>query len=170
LVPSDRAWRTPPVHWKPYGWRLNGYLARNMNCVIAICTRKTTHWYFKTFDFKRRDFWKSTGEKIREKSKWHFLREINTRKKVREKIIREKSTGKKIQEKKFGKQKYGKKSTEKKTTAGHVTLSLPVKEAPLGRILFRLRMRITYFRTETSSHVTSDQACTMVRSPSNINL
>ena len=45
--------------------------------------------------------------------------------------------------------------------SGHVTVSLPVNKAPLGRIFrnFRLRMRITYFRTghvtdATSGHVT----------------
>jgi hypothetical protein len=46
-------------------------------------------------------------------------------------------------------------------SSGHVTLSLPVKNTPLGRILrnFILRMRRTYFRTGhvtdvTSGHVT----------------
>jgi hypothetical protein len=72
--------------------------------------------------------------------------------KVREEI-RGNSTGKKVQEKKYGK-KYGKNYGEQitgqkvrpdRTSSGHVTLSLPVKKAPLGRILrnFRLRMRRT---------------------------
>jgi hypothetical protein len=41
-------------------------------------------------------------------------------------------------------------------SSGHVTLSLPVKKAPLGRILrnFRLHMRRTYFRTEHMTDVT----------------
>jgi hypothetical protein len=54
---------------------LNGYSAWNMNCDITTCTRKTTNWYFKTLDFKRRDFWKvrenstvkkSTGKKSKD--------------------------------------------------------------------------------------------------------
>ena len=47
--------------WKPYGWRLNGYSTRNMNCVITTCTRKTTHWNFKTLEV-------ATFEKVRENS------------------------------------------------------------------------------------------------------
>ena len=50
-------------------------------------------------------------------------------------------------------------------SSGHVTLSLPVKKAPLERILcnFRLRMSRTYFRighvtNVTSGHVTSGHA------------
>ena len=50
-------------------------------------------------------------------------------------------------------------------SSGHVTLSLPVKKAPLERILcnLRLRMRRTYFRiwhvtNATSGHVTSGHA------------
>jgi hypothetical protein len=53
-----------------------------------------------------------------------------------------------------------------RTSSGHVTLSLPVKKAPLGQIVrnFRLSMRRTHFRTwplpvtwllVTSGHVTS---------------
>jgi hypothetical protein len=67
-----------------------------MNCAITTCTRKTTNWYFKTLDFKRRDFWKSTGEILREKSTGKRVRKKstgkkstvkkNTRKKIREKI------------------------------------------------------------------------------------
>ena len=42
-------------------------------------------------------------------------------------------------------------------TTIHVTLSLPVKSPPLGRIWcnFRLRMRRTYFRTMHMTYVTS---------------
>jgi hypothetical protein len=42
-------------------------------------------------------------------------------------------------------------------TTSHVTLSLPVKSPPLGRIWcnFRLRMRRTYFRTMHVTYVTS---------------
>ena len=67
--------------------------------------------------------------------------------------------------------------------SGHVTLSLPVKRPPLGRIWrnFRLRMRRRYFRTMTevtfghvthvtSGHVTSGhfRSYAMVRSPANV--
>jgi hypothetical protein len=63
-------------------------------------------------------------------------------------------------------------------SSGHVTWSLPVKKAPLGRLLcdFRLRMRITYLRTGqvngvtsghmtyvTSGHVTSGSASQNLR-------
>jgi hypothetical protein len=56
---------------------------------------KTTNWYFKTLDFKRREFWKSTVKKLREKK------------------YGKKSTGKKVREKKYGKKKYEKKIREK---------------------------------------------------------
>ena len=50
---------------------------------------------------------------------------------------------------------------QKKRGHGHFrTGSLPVKKAPLGRILrnFRLHMRITYFRTGHMTDVTSGHA------------
>ena len=79
----------------------------------------------------------STGKKVQGK---------NTGKKVREKI-REKLRG----------TNYGKKSKADRTSSGHVTLSLPVKKAPLGRILrnFRLRMRRTYLRKRDLRHFRS---------------
>ena len=62
----------------------------------------------------------------------------------------EKNTGKKIWGKKYG-GKYGKTIMGKnsKSSSDHVTLSLPVKKAPLGQIVrnFRLSMRRTHFRT-----------------------
>jgi hypothetical protein len=73
---------------------------------------------------------------------------VNTKKKYGEKStgkkIREKSPWKKVREK-----KYGKIVRQDRTSSGHVTLSFPVKKAPLGRILhnFRLCIHRTYFRT-----------------------
>jgi hypothetical protein len=95
-----------------------------MNCVIAICTRKTTHWYFKTFDFKRRDFWKSTGKKrgkkygkkvsdffygklIRGKKYGKKYGKNNTRKKYGEKNTGKKFGKQKVRGKIYGKKNYG---------------------------------------------------------------
>ena len=72
-------------------------------------------------------------------------------------LLLSKKYGKKIRGK-----KYGKKVRPDKASSGHVTLSLPVKKAPLGRTLrnFRLRIRRTYFQTgplpdrASSGHVT----------------
>jgi hypothetical protein len=59
------------------------------------------------------------------------------------------TTKKKVREKNTGKKVWEKIVRPDRASSGHVTLSLPVKKAPLGRILrkFRLRMRIAYFRT-----------------------
>ena len=97
-------------------------------------------------------------------------------KQVREKQYGEKTTGKNSTgNKKYRKKSTGNKSAAKKvrpdrTSSGHLTLSLPVKKAPLRRILrnFGLHMCRTYFRTGplpvTSLPVTSGQAYAMVRS------
>ena len=55
----------------------------------------------------------------------------------------------KINKKKRKGKKNGKNVRPDRASSGHLTLSLPVKKAPLGRILrnLRLRMRRTYFRT-----------------------
>jgi hypothetical protein len=130
-----------------------------MNCVITTCTIETTNWYFKTLDFKRRDFWKntgklygkkSTGQKIRDKKgKTNNLKKCRrrrehpyqhcctTKKKYREKngkIVRkkkygEKSAEKKVRNKKLRENSTGKKSTGKKIVKSHVTS---------GQGLFRL--------------------------------
>jgi hypothetical protein len=49
---------TPPFQGKPYRWRLNGYSARNMNCVTTTCIRKSTD----ILNIKRRDVWKKHGK------------------------------------------------------------------------------------------------------------
>ena len=68
---------------------------------------------------------------------------------------RKKSTG----NKKYQKKVRGKKVRPDRTSSGHVTLSLPVKKAPLGRILRNFGLCRTYFRTGplpvTFGHVTS---------------
>ena len=68
----------------------------------------------------------------------------STEKKSMEKKVREKnSTGEKYGKKKNGKKvrggSTGKKVRPDRAPSGHVTLSLPVKKAPLGRILRNVR-------------------------------
>jgi hypothetical protein len=81
---------------------------------------------------------------VREKNggggKGKKIREISTKKKVREK-----NKGERVRETK----RTGKKGRPDRASSVHVILSLPVKKAPLWRILrnFRMRMRRTYFRT-----------------------
>jgi hypothetical protein len=88
-------------------------------------------WCYKTFSFRLNKF-------IFGSFRSRMRAPHPSRKKVREKKVR-----------------------PDRTSSGHVTLSLPVKKAPLGRILrnFGLRMCRTYFRTGplpvTFGHVTS---------------
>jgi hypothetical protein len=101
---------------------------------------------------------KSTGKKVRENSRGkNSTRGKSTGKNYRKNKYEEKRM-KKINTGKLGGKNYGKKILEKireiivrpdMVSSGHVTLSLPVKKDPLGRILrnFWLRMRRTYFRT-----------------------
>ena len=102
---------------------------------------------------------KNTGGKYGKKV-GHFvlllLRKKYGRKKYGEKKYGEKSMGKKV----WGKKVRGKILRPNRACSGHVTLSLPVKRAPLGRILrnSRLGMRRTYFRTWLLP-VTSGQTC-----------
>ena len=95
--------------------------------------REHPNQYFVLLLLRKRD-----GKKIRKNS-------TEKKKKVRENKVREKSTGKKN----TGKKSTGKKVRPGRASSDHVTLSFPVKKAPLGPILrnFRLRMHSTYFRT-----------------------
>ena len=116
--------RTPPVHGKPYGWRLNDYSARSIHCGVTTYTRKTTNWYFKMFDFKRRDFLKSTGKNSTgekstvEKIRWKQVQEKIEKTKYGKKYG--KLVRKKVRDKQYGGggskgKKYGKKVCEKST-------------------------------------------------------
>ena len=97
------------------------------------------------------------GKKLREKNtpkKYEKKYGKTIREKKRENSTGEKNTGKKYGEKNLGKKYGGEEVWEKivrpgRTSSGHVTLSLPVKKAPLGQIVrnFRLSMRRTHFRT-----------------------
>ena len=87
-----------------------------MNCDITTCTRKTTHWYFKTLNFKST---KSIGEKkLRKKSTW----KKNTEKSPKKKYVG-KNTG-----------KYGGKVTWLPVTSFPVSglTSLPVTSLPVA--------------------------------------
>jgi hypothetical protein len=119
---------------------------------------------------------KKYGKKIRKQNTGNKLRVKCTGRKYGNKLRKKVGhfvlllLSKKHGRKKYGEKKYGEKSMGKTSTgkilrpnracSGHVTLSLPVKRAPLGRILrnSRLRMRRTYFRTWLLP-VTSCQTC-----------
>ena len=62
-------------------------------------------------------------------------------KKSTEKKVWKKSTGKKYEKKEREKVR-GKKVRPDRAPSGYVTLSLPVKKAPLGRILRNVRLRM----------------------------